>query len=124
MPTGCENWEPNKCVRCGAMFGASSCFKPIKFGTKAELDEFYKSKGGKGSQRMHPKKITFDFDEFTEKVQLLETYFRNDEYYDREVMELEPKTGEIYHIFDRSDNQYDEKHPYVKKLVCKGEIHE
>jgi len=49
MPTGCENWKPNKCTGCGAYLGASSCFKPIRFETKEELDNFYKSKGGKGS---------------------------------------------------------------------------
>jgi len=47
--TGCKNWEPNKYVRCGAHWGASSCFDPIRFETKKEIDEYYISKGEKGA---------------------------------------------------------------------------
>ena len=48
MAHGCENWEPNKCVRCGALWGASDCFKSIHFDTDKELEDFYISKGGEG----------------------------------------------------------------------------
>ena len=52
MPIGCENWAPNKCTRCGALLGASSCFKSIKFDTDEELKDYYISKGGKGFHKM------------------------------------------------------------------------
>ena len=48
MPYGCKNWEPNKCVRCGALLGLSDCFESIYFETDEELADFYKAKGGKG----------------------------------------------------------------------------
>lgn len=47
--TGCKNWRVGKCVRCGAYWGASSCFDSIRFETKEEADEYYKKKGGKGA---------------------------------------------------------------------------
>jgi len=40
---GCRDWEPNKCIRCGAYLGMSSCFKPFK-GTKEEIELYYKCK--------------------------------------------------------------------------------
>jgi len=46
---GCKNWEPKKCVRCGAAWGMSDCFERIDFASKEEAEAFYKSKGGKGA---------------------------------------------------------------------------
>ena len=45
---GCKNWEPEKCIRCGALYGASNCLELIEFETEKELGNYYKSKGGKG----------------------------------------------------------------------------
>lgn len=41
---GCRNWKPNECTRCGAIWGASNCFEAIKFTTKKDLEDYYKSK--------------------------------------------------------------------------------
>ena len=51
---GCKNWEPGKCVRCGAALGLSSCFDPIHFDMKEEADAFYNAKGGLGAAALQP----------------------------------------------------------------------